>query len=121
MITISLNGRDYPFPNPPYTFRESNLVKRIAGYAITQIKAETALGDSDLLVAYAILARRRAGDTFADDEMLDLPMDRIGFRVEDDAVPPAATPASAPGSSEAAGAAGNAPSPTTPATTGSPQ
>lgn len=119
-LTIVLNGREYPFPEPPYTFRESNLVKRIAGYAITQIRPETALGDTDLLVAYAIMARRRAGETFTDDEMLDLPLDGIEFRVEADPGPPAVTPANGNGSTGADADAGNGTSPTIHEPTGSP-
>lgn len=100
-VTIDVQGRVYDFPQAPYTFRESKLVKSITGYSIAGIDPRTAMGDTDLLLAFAVLAKRRAGETFDEDALLDLEISAVRYIVEeDDPGPPAGAPTS--GASETA-------------------
>lgn len=121
-VTIEVQGRSYEMPKAPYTYRESKLVKSVCGYSIAGINPETALGDTDLLVAFAILAKRRAGEQFSEDALFDLELDAIKYVVEggDEPVPPASTPPTGGATETVAGGGESSTQTETPEISGSP-
>src|SRR5512146_1587205 len=117
MLKITLTGLppfdgqfDLDFASP-FTMRELHWIKEIAGVRVGELDEAGQKGDSDLLLAFTVIAAYRAGKVRKEqvkqfsEVLLDAPADAIQAEdvpdVEDDAGPPAqeTPPASENGSS----------------------
>lgn len=78
MASIIVNGRSYGVPES-YTYREMGLIKRLSGLRSGEITDALRAGDTDLIVALAIIAMRREGSDVTEDEMLDMDVSAIDF------------------------------------------
>lgn len=78
MASIIVNGRSYGVPES-YTYREMGLIKRLSGLRSGEITDALRAGDTDLIVALAIIAMRREGSDVSEDEMLDMDVSAIDF------------------------------------------
>lgn len=139
---LSLDGvYELDFDDGPLTMRELHWVKQIAGVRLNELQSASVAGDSDLIVAFAVIALVRAGKvtrdnvTAATDLLLDAEAGNLTVEddevEEDDAVPPEVAPPNVSGdgsglrkstesSSVAFNGIGVAPLVTVPASTGQP-
>lgn len=85
------DGR-YDFDATTFTNRELHTIKRLSGIRAGELAQALAAGDSDMLVALAVLALQRSGRTFDEERLWDADMGSITYEAEDveeDALPPA--------------------------------
>lgn len=83
-MKITIDGRTYPFPAvDTLTFREGALLQRIAGRGMAEIGAAAEAGDTNVIVAMALIAMRRSGQPVEEDYVLDLPIRAIVVDTED--------------------------------------
>ena len=81
-----------------FTHRELHLIKLETGLRAGELEEGIQKADTDLLVALALVALRRAGKDFPSDMLWDLEGGKITLDVSDeevDAVPPAEMPSAA--------------------------
>jgi hypothetical protein len=91
--TIIVNGKNYPLPDN-FTFREMHTIKRLTGLRAGEIFTALESGDTDVVVALAVVAIKRARPSFDEDELLDSYIDSITIDAgteedAEDANPPA--------------------------------
>lgn len=95
-----------------FTNRELSIVKRLAGVRAGELDEAFGAGDSDLIVAMAVIALKRAGKTVVEDAIWDAPSGQITFvagEVDADVPPaiPSPTPVSSGSGDEKPGSSGN--------------
>jgi len=93
---IKIGKKTYPIPaDLSFTYRELGIIKRISGVRSREFQDAIDAGDTDLMVAFAVISARRAGDNLDVEELLDGDIDSIQFIADDvvegDVVPPAET------------------------------
>jgi hypothetical protein len=79
---LKIDGREYAFPDN-FTFREMNAIKRMTGLRAAELYPALAAGDTDVIVAFAFTAMRRANPAVSEDDLLDRNLDEIEV-VEDE-------------------------------------
>ena len=79
---------DYDF-DPSFKNRELNRIKNITGIRGGEIAEALAAGDTDLMVALAVLALERQGKSVDPDDFWNAEVGAITYIGEDDAGPPA--------------------------------
>lgn len=77
--------RAYELPEQ-LTFRENREMKRMTGLRMSEWWDAMSAGDTDVVVAFASIAARRAGHDI-EETILDLPMDAITIEGEPDPTP----------------------------------
>lgn len=88
MSKVVVDGREYEIP-PSFTYREAGVIKRISGLGMTELEEAVLKGDSELMIATALIAMHRAGNMVDLDFLLDLPIGAITFvGDEEEASPP---------------------------------
>lgn len=112
-IVIELpNGeRSYDVPDP-MTYRELSRIKSMTGYRAGEIGEALLAGDTDTVLALAVISSERAGEPVSMDQLEDLTVDKLRVEADEDEDP---TPAAADDS-----AGGESAVPTTPAAGGTP-
>ena len=74
-----------------YTYREMGKIKRLTGLRSAEIEDALLAGDTDVIVAIAVIAAERSGDTVDVDKIDDLQFGAIRVEADDsdptDAVP----------------------------------
>lgn len=87
-IVFTIDGQDYPFGGD-LSPRELGYVKRVSGVRAGELEEALQAGDAEVVVALALIAARRAGQTPDEDALLDGKAE-VGVRFEDgaDAGPP---------------------------------
>lgn len=77
------------------THGEMHIVKRIAGVRAGEVDDAIAAGDTDMVIALAVIALKRSGKQVVEDMLWDAPTGSITYVGEgDDADPPAEAPSS---------------------------
>lgn len=66
-----------------FTFREMNFIKKMTGLRAGELYPALNAGDSDVFVAFALTAIRRAHSDLDEDQILDLEIGTIEMIVED--------------------------------------
>lgn len=100
-------GYDLNLAESPFTMRELHWVKQIAGVRLNEFEAASVAGDSDLLVAFVVIALVRNGKISKDavpaatEMLLDAEAGKLtaefGEDEENDGLPPAPAPPSVSG------------------------
>lgn len=108
---------EYPLVLTGFTNRDWNDIKRIAKVRPRELKEAFEQADTDLFVAFAVIALRHAGKPVAEDMLWDAPLGKLSLRDGDeeevvDDLPPTSAPSNAPQSEPDAGAKPNEPSAT---------
>jgi hypothetical protein len=86
------NG-DYPLDLSYFTMRELATLKRLSGVRAGEIDEAFAAGDTDAIVAIAVIMLQRAtGNTIDEERLWDARAGAIRFEAGDAAIPPAPTP-----------------------------
>lgn len=78
----SIDG-EYPLDLSAFTNRDYHDIKRIAKVRAREIIDAFENGDTDLVVAFAVIALRRAGKPAVEDALWDAPVGRITLEVGD--------------------------------------
>lgn len=93
-VTVDLGKgpKEYPLPEN-LTFREMQAIKRITGLRAGEVFPALYAGDTDAFLAFAYIAMRRAGEAITEDQLLDLPIDRIDLDFSEDEEADAGPPA----------------------------
>jgi hypothetical protein len=90
---------DYPISVSEFTNRDFNDIKRIAKVRVQELQEAFEQRDTDLFVAFAVIALKHAGKPVIEDLLWDAPIGRItliaGDEEEVDDLPPASAPPSA--------------------------
>lgn len=95
-IVIELPTGDRAFDVPdPMTYRELGKVKRMTGYRAGEIGEALMAGDTDTVLALAVIASERAGEPVTLTQLEDLEVGQIRVEVEDDEDPTTAGDADA--------------------------
>lgn len=94
MATIEIQGVGYPFPES-YTYKELSTIKKISGVRAGEIAEAAAAGDTDVIVALAVIVMERAGLKPDVDKLYALDADQITAPDakpddEEEVLPPAA-------------------------------
>jgi len=84
---IIQDGEEYPLPSN-FTFREMNLIKRTTGLRAGELAEGFEKGDTDVLLAFAAIARFRATGDAAYERLLDLDVQQIRIDFKEDEVTP---------------------------------
>lgn len=95
MAKVIIENEEYPLDLSYFTNRELHMIKKETGIRAGELYSSFDAGDTDLLVALAMIAVRRAGKPVESDELWDLPAGKITLDVTDeeaDASPPDETP-----------------------------
>lgn len=92
-VDMGAGQNEYPLPEG-ITGREMQAIKRMTGLRAGELFPALAAGDSDVALAFAYTAMRRAGNAVTWDQLLDLPVSQIELDLSDedegaDAGPPA--------------------------------
>ncbi len=74
-------GREYEIPKK-FTYRELGLIRDISG--VTDVKSAIRALDETLMVALLVVCKRRAGERFNVDQLLDLEVGEIDAREEEE-------------------------------------
>jgi hypothetical protein len=102
---------EYPLSINQFTNRDLSDIKRIAKVRVKELQEAFEQGDTDLIVAFAVIALRHAGKTVIEDLLWDAPMGKITLVTTDeeevDDLPPALAPPSEAPSVPAGGAEPN--------------
>lgn len=105
-MRVKIDGTEYAVPElDDLTFREANLVKRLTGLRVGEYEDAFSSGDTDMLLAIALIAKRRAGDLtdLNPDDLMDTPIGKVEFIGEDgDAEAVTLPPAEAGGQDDSA-------------------
>jgi hypothetical protein len=80
---------EYEFDVSYFTNREFHVIKRMASVRGAELLEALNAGDTDLFVALAAIALKRAGKIVHEDALWDAPPSAITFVDGDDEVPPA--------------------------------
>lgn len=83
MARMVIGGADYPVPDE-FTYRELGIIKRIAGVRAGELMAALIAGDTDIVVALAIIVMRRAGKRVDEDALLDGELGSIELHSDDE-------------------------------------
>lgn len=117
---IAAYDGEYELDVSYFTMRELHTVKRLSGVRVGELEDALAAGDSDVIVALAVIALQRAGRQVVEDLIWDAPMGGITYVGDPDgadAVPPGLTPSgslasgSGSGGSSGSGSDGSSDSP----------
>lgn len=87
---------EYPIDLGNLTNRDFHDIKRIASVRSQELTEAFAKGDTDLFVAFAVIALRHAGKPSVDDALWDAEMGKIVFVAGDEEAVEQLPPASAP-------------------------
>lgn len=92
---------EYPIDFETLTMGELHTLKRVAGVRVGEIGDALAAGDSDVVVAFALIAMQRAGKEVDEQAIWKATIDSISVEIADrgDAVPPAGAASEPPTSS----------------------
>lgn len=71
VIAFPDGERRYPMPES-FTYREMGVIKRITGLRAGELEEALTAGDVDVIVALAVIAGTRAGDTVSADDFENL-------------------------------------------------
>jgi hypothetical protein len=89
---------EYPIDLSGFTNRDFHDIKRIANVRSQELSEAFGKGDTDLFVAFAVIALRHAGKPAVDDALWDAEIGKITFvagdEEETDDLPPALAPSS---------------------------
>lgn len=89
---------DYPISISEFTNRDWNDLKRIAKVRVLELKEAFEKGDTDLFVAFAVVALRHAGKVVVEDMLWDAKSGKLSLVVGDeeevDDLPPTSAPPS---------------------------
>jgi hypothetical protein len=89
---------EYPITITEFTNRDFHDIKRIAGVRAQELGEAFEKGDTDLVVAFAVIALRHAGKRVDEDSLWDAPAGKIqliaGDEEEVDDLPPVSAPPS---------------------------
>jgi hypothetical protein len=107
VIRVVVDGREFPFPEPPFTYREDGLFRRLTGGGMADMNERSAY-DPAVVLAFGVIAARRAGVMVDEDALLDKPIGTVQAVGDEDAAEGDAGPP--------AEGAGNGAAPSTPAT-----
>lgn len=77
---------DYPFSISEFTNRDFSDIKRIAHVRAQELKEAFEKGDTDLFVAFAVIALRHAGKAVMEDMLWDAPIGKLTFSAGDEEV-----------------------------------
>lgn len=83
VITFPDGERRYPMPQS-FTYREMGVIKRITGLRAGELEDALNAGDVDVIVALAVIAGTRAGDTVTPDDFEDLEFGAIAIADSED-------------------------------------
>jgi hypothetical protein len=102
---------EYPLSLSDLTNRDFNDIKRIAKVRAQELKEAFEQGDTDLFVAFAVIALRHAGKPVVEDSLWDAPFGKITLNVGDeeevDDLPPVLVPPSEAPSAHGGNGSGN--------------
>lgn len=92
MASILVAGKEYPIPES-FTYRELDIIKQTAGVRPAEFLDAFRAGDAMVLVALAIIVKRRAGETVDVEALKDMDASSIEEAKddpdeEDDSRPP---------------------------------
>ena len=79
---------DHPIDLETFTNRELHTIKEMSGVRAAELDEAFRAGDNDLVVAFCVIALKRAGFQVDHNALWDAPIGAIQFVVEDDASPP---------------------------------
>lgn len=89
---------EYPCAIGDFTNRDFRDIKRLAGVRVQELMEAFEKGDTDLFVAFAVIALRHAGKAVAEDMLWDAPFGKLslvtGVEEEVDDLPPTSAPPS---------------------------
>jgi hypothetical protein len=95
MPKIRIDGSEYELPET-FTFREMGMVKRVTGLRAGEIYDAFASGDTDAIMAFALVAMKRADPATPESVLLDKDIGVVEFVADEpkaaDVDPPATTP-----------------------------
>lgn len=87
MAKISVNEGNgpvaYDFPED-LTFREMSAIKRLTGLRAGELFPAMEAGDTDVFLAFAYIAKKRAGENVSEDTIADLPISAVDIDLLDD-------------------------------------
>ena len=83
VITFPDGERRYPMPQS-FTYREMGTIKRITGLRAGELEDALNAGDVDVIVALAVIAGTRAGDTVSPEDFEDLEFGAIAIADDDE-------------------------------------
>lgn len=101
MDTIKISGipghdGDYQIDASFFTNRELHKIKQLSGVRAGELQEALNAGDSDVIVAVAVIAMQRNGKAVNEDAIWDAPAGGIAFVGGDAADPPAPAPSKLP-------------------------
>ena len=82
-----LNG-EYPIDLGYFTSRELHTIKKLTGLRVGELDDAMAAGDSDVLVAFGVLALQRNDKRVDEDALWDAPAGSITIVIPEDDAPP---------------------------------
>ena len=81
---IVIDGTAYPMPGDAFNGHEWAILKRVANITAGGIYTARKQGDVMFIYALGLIAMRRAGKDIDDNEILDLPIDKIDVKGVDE-------------------------------------
>lgn len=83
MAKIVVDGTKYDMPDN-FTYREMNRIKRLTGLRAGELFPALEAGDTDVAMAFAVIAADRAGLLEDEEQFMDLPLDAIELDFSDE-------------------------------------
>lgn len=90
-VSKALDG-DYDLDLGYLTNRDFHTIKRVAGVRVGELDDALAAGDLDVVLALAVIALKRHGKTFRDDDLWDAEAGTISFVPEPEEAPTGSPP-----------------------------
>lgn len=90
IVIDGVDGLDgeYPIDLSYFTSRELHAIKKLTGLRVGELDDAMAAGDSDVLVAFAVLALQRNDKRVDEDALWDAPAGSVTIVVGEDDTPP---------------------------------
>ncbi len=94
MAHLDISGVKYPIPEE-FTYGELSLIKRVAGVRVKELGAALEAGDTDVIVALAMIVLKRAGIDANESKLMALKAGEISSGDDEEEVETASPPAGA--------------------------
>ena len=84
---IVIDGTAYPLPNGDFNGHEWAILKRVGGTTAGNLDKARENGDILVIYAFALIAKRRAGQDISDDDILNVKLEKIELKGVDEDTP----------------------------------